>query len=70
VPISIQRETSSHYDRPNPDWSGQVFHSRGVPVAQHPEKEGGRIDFGEESSVPVSLVKRCNRPDERYRSSN
>ena len=25
VPISIQRETSSHYDRSNPDWNGQVF---------------------------------------------
>lgn len=33
VPISIQRETSSHYDRPNPDWSGQVFYFGGVSVA-------------------------------------
>lgn len=41
VPISIQRETSSYYDRSNPDWSGQVFHSRGVPVRPAPV-------FGEE----------------------
>lgn len=33
VPISIQRETSSHYDRSNPDWSGQVFYFGGVSVA-------------------------------------
>lgn len=33
VPISIHRETSSYYDRSNPDWAGQVFYFRGVPRA-------------------------------------